>query len=155
MNIFSNKQKQLEMLQKQMESLQQEITQFHEEHPEYRKTLDAIEKERIKLVDLVEKEHEINIPNFVTIVCKWAGVESYPDIIDFKFLLEKSVSEFLEQSMEENLTEVFDSNISQIKEFSTILDDIDQKVSKFNAKVEKAYEKFNEDFLLELKIEVA
>lgn len=155
MNIFSNKQKQLEMLQKQMDSLQQEITQFHEEHPEYRKTLDAIEKERIKLVDLVEKEHEINIPNFVTIVCKWAGVESYPDIIDFKFLLEKSVSEFLEQSMEENLTEVFDSNISQIKEFSTILDDIDQKVSKFNAKVEKAYEKFNEDFLLELKIEVA
>ena len=155
MNIFSNKQKQLEMLQKQMESLQQEITQFHEEHPEYRKTLDAIEKERIKLVDLVEKEHEINIPNFVTIVCKWAGVESYPDIIDFKFLLEKSVSEFLEQSMEENLTEVFDSNISQIKEFSTILDDIDQKVSKFNAKVEKAYEKFNEDFLMELKIEVA
>ena len=155
MNIFSNKQKQLEMLQKQMDSLQQEITQFHEEHPEYRKTLDAIEKERIKLVDLVEKEHEINIPNFVTIVCKWAGVESYPDIIDFKFLLEKSVSEFLEQSMEENLTEVFDSNISQIKEFSTILDDIDQKVSKFNAKVENAYEKFNEDFLLELKIQVA
>ena len=153
MNIFSNKQKQLEMLQKQMDSLQQEITQFHEEHPEYRKTLDAIEKERIKLVDLVEKEHEINIPNFVTIVCKWAGVESYPDIIDFKFLLEKSVSEFLEQSMEENLTEVFDSNILQIKEFSTILDDIDQKVSKFNSKVEKAYEKFNEDFLLELKIQ--
>lgn len=153
MNIFSNKQKQLEMLQKQMDSLQQEITQFHEEHPEYRKTLDAIEKERIKLIEIVDKEHEINIPNFVIIVCKWAGIESYPDIIDFKFLLEKSVSEFLEQSLEESLAEVFDSNISQIKEFSTILDDIDQKVFKFNSKVEKAYEKFNEDFLLELKIQ--
>lgn len=153
MNIFSNKQKQLEMLQKQMDSLQQEITQFHEEHPEYRKTLDAIEKERIKLIEIVDKEHEINIPNFVTIVCKWAGIESYPDIIDFKFLLEKSVSEFLEQSLEEGLAEVFDSNISQIKEFSIILDDIDQKVFKFNSKVEKAYEKFNEDFLLELKIQ--
>lgn len=153
MNIFSNKQKQLEMLQKQMDSLQQEITQFHEEHPEYRKTLDAIEKERIKLTEIVDKEYEINIPNFVTIVCKWAGIESYPDIIDFKFLLEKSVSEFLEQSLEESLAEVFDSNISQIKEFSTILDDIDQKVFKFNSKVEKAYEKFNEDFLLELKIQ--
>jgi prefoldin subunit 5 len=155
MNIFSTKQKQLEMLQKQMESLQQEITQFHEEHPEYRKTLDAIEKERSKLVELVEKEHEINVPNFITIICKWAGEESYPDIIDYKFLLEKSTSEFLEQSLEENLAEIFDSNILQIKEFSATLDDIDQKVSKFNAKVEKAYEKFNEDFLLELKIQVA
>jgi prefoldin subunit 5 len=155
MNIFSTKQKQLEMLQKQMESLQQEITQFHEEHPEYRKTLDAIEKERSKLVELVEKEHEINVPNFITIICTWAGEESYPDIIDYKFLLEKSTSEFLEQSLEENLAEIFDSNILQIKEFSATLDDIDQKVSKFNAKVEKAYEKFNEDFLLELKIQVA
>ena len=153
MNVFSTKQKQLEMLQKQMESLQQEITQFHEEHPEYRKTLDAIEKERSKLIEIVNKEHEINVPNFVTIICKWAGEESYPDIIDYKFLLEESVSEFLEQSLEESLTEIFDSNISQIKEFSAILDDIDQKVSKFNSKVEKAYEKFNEDFLLELKIQ--
>lgn len=154
MNVFSTKQKQLEMLQKQMESLQQEITQFHEEHPEYRKTLDAIEKERSKLIEIVNKEHDINVPNFVTIICKWAGEESYPDIIDYKFLLEKSVSEFLEQSLEESLTEIFDSDISQIKEFSAILDDIDQKVSKFNSKVEKAYEKFNEDFLLELKIQV-
>ena len=153
MNVFSNKQKQLEMLQKQMESLQQEITQFHEEHPEYRKTLDAIEKERSKLIEIVDKEHEINVPNFLTLICKWAGEESYPDIIDYKFLLEGSVSEFLEQSLEESLTEIFDSNISQIKEFSAILDDIDQKVSKFNYKVEKAYEKFNEDFLLELKIQ--
>ena len=153
MNVFSTKQKQLEMLQKQMESLQQEITQFHEEHPEYRKTLDAIEKERSKLIEIVNKEHEINVPNFVTMICKWAGEESYPDIIDYKFLLEESVSEFLEQSLEESLTEIFDSNISQIKEFSAILDDIDQKVSKFNSKVEKAYEKFNEDFLLELKIQ--
>ena len=153
MNVFSTKQKQLEMLQKQMESLQQEITQFHEEHPEYRKTLDATEKERSKLIEIVNKEHEINVPNFVTMICKWAGEESYPDIIDYKFLLEESVSEFLEQSLEESLTEIFDSNISQIKEFSAILDDIDQKVSKFNSKVEKAYEKFNEDFLLELKIQ--
>ena len=153
MNVFSTKQKQLEMLQKQMESLQQEITQFHEEHPEYRKTLDAIEKERSKLIEIVNKEHEINVPNFLTLICKWAGEESYPDIIDYKFLLEESVSEFLEQSLEESLTEIFDSNISQIKEFSAILDDIDQKVSKFNSKVEKAYEKFNEDFLLELKIQ--
>jgi prefoldin subunit 5 len=153
MNIFSTKQKQLEMLQKQMESLQQEITQFHEEHPEYRKTLDAIEKERSKLIEIVNKEHEINVPNFLTLICKWAGEESYPDIIDYKFLLEENVSEFLEQSLEESLTEIFDSNVSQIKEFSAILDDIDQKVSKFNSKVEKAYEKFNEDFLLELKIQ--
>ena len=153
MNVFSTKQKQLEMLQKQMESLQQEITQFHEEHPEYRKTLDSLEKERTKLAEIVNKEHEINVPNFVTVICKWAGEESYPDIISYKFLLEESVSEFLEQSLEENLTEIFDSNISQIKEFSEVLDDIDQKVSKFNSKVEKAYEKFNEEFLLELKIQ--
>ena len=153
MNVFSTKQKQLEILQKQMESLQQEITQFHEEHPEYRKTLDSLEKERTKLAEIVNKEHEINVPNFVTVICKWAGEESYPDIISYKFLMEESVSEFLEQSLEENLTEIFDSNVSQIKEFSEVLDDIDQKVSKFNSKVEKAYEKFNEEFLLELKIQ--
>ena len=155
MNIFSTKQKQLELLQKQMESLQQEITQFHEEHPEYRKTLDGLEKERCKLIELVQKEHEVCIPNFLTMTCKWAGEESYPNIIDYNFLLEETVSEFLEQSIEEQLSEIFDSNISQIKEFSTILDDIDQKVSKFNSKVEKAYSKFNEDFLLELKIQTS
>jgi hypothetical protein len=154
MNIFSTKQKQLEMLQKQMESLQQEITQFHEEHPEYRKTLDAIEKERIKLIELVEKVYDVTIPNFAEIRCVWAGVEEYPEIVSCSYLLESNLSNFLVGALTENLFEIFDSSIQQIKDFSGVLDDIDQKVSKFNAKVDKAYEKFNEDFLLELKIQV-
>lgn len=154
MNIFSTKQKQLEMLQKQMESLQQEITQFHEEHPEYRKTLDAIEKERIKLIELVEKVYDVTIPNFAEIRCVWAGVEEYPEIVSCSYLLESNLSNFLVGALAENLFEIFDSSIQQIKDFSSVLDDIDQKVSKFNAKVDKAFEKFNEEYLLELKIQV-
>ena len=154
MNIFSTKQKQLEMLQKQMESLQQEITQFHEEHPEYRKTLDAIEKERSKIVEIAEKVYDVTIPNFAEIRCVWAGVEEYPEIVSCNYLLESNLSNFLVGALTENLFEIFDSSIQQIKDFSSVLDDIDQKVSKFNAKVDKAYEKFNEDFLLELKIQV-
>ena len=153
MNIFSTKQKQLEMLQKQMESLQQEITQFHEEHPEYRKTLDAIERERIKLVELVEKVYDVMIPNFAEIRCVWAGVEEYPEIVSCSYLLESNLSNFLVGALTENLFEIFNSNIQEIKDFSNVLDDIDQKVSKFNARVDKAFEKFNEEYLLELKIQ--
>ena len=152
MNIFSTKQKQLEMLQKQMESLQQEITQFHEEHPEYRKTLDAIEKERSKIVEIAEKVYDVTIPNFAEIRCVWAGVEEYPEIVSCSYLLESNLSNFLVGALTENLFEIFDSSIQQIKDFSSVLDDIDQKVSKFNARVDKAFEKFNEEYLLELKI---
>ena len=153
MNVFSTKQKQLETLQKQMDSLQQEITQFHEEHPEYRKTLESLEKDRSKLVEIVEKVYDVTIPNFAEIRCVWAGVEEYPEIISCSYLLESHLSNFLVGALNENLFEIFDSSIQQIKEFSNVLDDIDQKVSKFNAKVDKAFEKFNEEFLLELKIQ--
>lgn len=151
---ISQKQKELSKLQQQMLALQQELEDLENQNPAYKKRCDELVKERLALVNSINKTRQATIKSFIEIEYRWRGIKQTPEIVSYKFLLDPKLNNFLKETIVDynNLDTIFNFDMPDIRSSCSILDDIDKKVMKFNHKVTSSYNQFKEEYLKTLTI---
>lgn len=149
MSNISEKQKELELLKKQMESLQQDLQVLEEKNPEYKKTFEGLRFHREEIEQFTQKVEKVTFPNFIEFECKWGGIGYCPEIMDSKFLCENSLKEYFQVLFFEygEIDSIFEFNIPEINIVLNKFENYDQEVEDFNKKVNKAFDKFQEEQL--------
>jgi chromosome segregation ATPase len=147
MSKISEKQKLLNQLEKQLAELHKEINTLQELNPQYKEMLDRLSMEREELLKTLNKQENITLFSFIEMDYKWQGVDLYPKILSYRFLVDDKVGNFLEKTIVDyhNLEQIFDINDEKIPKILKHFELMDKKVVAFNKKVKKALKELEED----------